>query len=128
MASSDTFKVSSQEHKQGVEITNRRKPDTIEEFEKLKLVKEYPGGVVALAYQMWKIKAQGVARDELPDAAAAQKAVDEYTFGERVSGGGGKAKPKITKQKAQELRLTEVQLAALKEMGYVVPEEQEQAA
>lgn len=124
MASSDTFKISNKEHPEGVEVTNRRKPDNLEEFEKLNLVKEYPAGVITLAYQMWKIKAQGVGRDELPDAAAVQKAVDEYTFGVSAPRASRAAAPKITKQKAAELRLTEVQLAALREMGYVVPEEQ----
>lgn len=116
MAKQDTFKVSSKSHPEGVVVTNERVPETLEEFETLGLVKEYPQGVITLAYQNWVIKAQGGARQRLPDPDAVQEFVDNYTFGERISIGVAK-KPTLKAEAVREFKFTKAQLEALAAAG-----------
>lgn len=123
MAKQVTFTVSKKGHP-GIKVTCDRSPETIEEFESLGLVKNYPQGVVDLAFQNWIIKVQSGARQRLEQGeAAVQKYVDEYVFGDRA-GGGGFRKPVLAAAKAKELKFTKAQLEALAAAGLVLEEEQ----
>lgn len=119
MAKTDTFKVSKKNH-EGFEVTNSRRPETLEEFESLNLVSKFPDDVVDLAYQNLVIKMQSGARQRLDQGLEAVQAyVDEYTYGART-GGGGARKPRLSAEKAKDLKFTKAQLEALAAAGVTI--------
>lgn len=90
-------------------------PETVEEFQTLGKVKEFPDGVITLANQQLIIKMQASGREQYDKGLeAVQKAVSAYVFGERAPRA---ARPKLDASKAKELRFTSEQLAVLKNLG-----------
>lgn len=74
-----------------------------------------------LAVQNLVIKIQGVARSELGNGAAAvQKKVDDYRYGQRASGGGAK---RVVLEEAQvkKAKFTPEQLEMLRAAGVSLP-------
>lgn len=119
MAKQASFSVSKKGHK-GVTVTTQRRPETLEEFESEGLVSSYPQDVIDLAWQNLVIKMQSGARSRLEQGEdAVQEYVDNYKYGART-GGPIARKPKISEDKAKDLKFTEAQLQALAAAGVEV--------
>ena len=119
MAKTNTFKVSKRDH-EGFEITTEREPETLEEFESLNLVTNYPQDVIDLAWQNLVIKMQAGARARLDDGEdAVQEYCDNYTYGARTAG-PKKPKVKLSADKAKQGKFSKAQLEMLREAGVAI--------
>ena len=131
MAKEMTFKISSE--KKGSVIATWNAPENLEDPRWNEVV-DQPSSIHAAALRSVVISIQSGARSRLdPEAAdgglaAVQTYVDEFKYGVRQPGTGGRKKVSISADKQKALKFSKAQLEALREAGVSLPDAEEDKA
>lgn len=123
MAKQTKFKVS----KRGVEPieVSFDAPESLEDPRWGELVSKAGEDVNELAVQNLVIKIQSGARARLEEGAdAVQKYVNEYKYGARVAGGGGKKKVALAADQVKTAKFSKAQIEMLRAAGVQIDEDE----